>query len=298
MPISGQNVLFPPFFSGDGTNGRKIVSAPLTLTSSMMYDSLVVKSTLTVSGHRIFSKGLIRVSAGGSIVANGSDAIYEVKGNGAATGEVAGGGDGGTSASGADAAIDGLVSPTGGSLGGDGGVGSALGPSAGGRTAIFYNGLGARAIWLKRFLNMYDGAFTYPSGLAPISGGGGGGPGGAVAPATTRAGSGGGGAGVVWLACDTLWLEDGATITANGGAGGAGEVTGASRADGGSGGGGGGAVVFCNKFINETGSQFSVTGGAGGSGVNGGGAGNYGGNGNIVIFTPQKIIASTTTYPV
>jgi fibronectin-binding autotransporter adhesin len=288
--LSGQNLIFPPFFNGDGSDGDMIDTVPVSLinTRSIMPKSFILTTSegtfFHPNCHKIFVKGLLKVSTGTGIISDGGDANQVTPGTGTPSEELGGGGDGGIPQNGGTPGTAGGDSPTYGSLGGAGGTGA----TAGGQ-ANFISNLGAIGIWLRNFQAMYSGLLYYPSGeyfgvVQIPSGGAGGGAGGG---STYRGGAGGGGGGVIWIAADTIWLEAGAIISSYGGKGGEAQVSGS--ATGGGGGGGGGAILlFCNHFINE-GASIQVTGGTGGVGHGGGSSGGTGAKGNIAIFTPQGI---------
>lgn len=289
-----KNTAFPPFFNGDGSDGRVIINVPTTLTSTQFYDSLVVKNTsLVAGGYRIFSKGLVKVSRFGSIVADGAigtdsgagGGFAGVGGVGAPTAELGGGGNGGGNVDG-NTPASGDISPTLASLGGNGGN-----SNGGQATWIFGN----RASLIKRFEPIYSGiiqsllftsSWTTVSGI--ISGGGGGGAG----NSGNKGLPGGGGGGIVWIAADTIWLGNDSLISAKGGDG-IGYTTPGWDLDGGGGGGGGAILLFCNTLIND-GGMLDVSGGMGGVGNDAGVAGGNGINGIIVVFTPQGIQISTS----
>jgi hypothetical protein len=291
-----KNTAFPPFFNGDGSDSRVVINVPTTLTSTKFYDSLVVKasSPLTAGGYRIFSKGLVKVSRFGSIIADGqAPASIDMGGIGAggvgaATNELGGGGDGGAH-TGDSVLHPGENSPTVASLGGDGGSGG------GGNEGQARWILGNRATKTHYFDPMYSGfikSLLFTSEWTTVSSIISGGAGGGCGDGGHEGLPGGGGGGVVWIAADTIWLASGSLISAKGGAGGGGYSSGPNT-DGGGGGGGGGILLFCNTIINDGGS-LDVSGGTGGAGYGAGTNGLDGGPGIIVVFTPQGIQISTS----
>jgi hypothetical protein len=275
------NIIFPPFFNGNGEGNAIIYGSGDSISSSLMVGSLVIKNEIyPTNGHKIFCKGLLRIHSG--LSANGSQANSSTQaiGTGAPTAELGGGGDGGF----APPQLSGGNSPTLVSLGGDGGQGTTTGG-----TALFPSILGNKINWLLNFPAIYSGVLSWIANSSIcfsqiVSGGGGGGAG---SLGSGQGGSGGGGGGIIWMAADTIWLESGAILSANGGRGGDAKA-GVSNAGGGGGGGGGAIILFCNRFIDE-GATIQVDGGAGGTGINGGNNGVAGRNGHHVIFTPQGI---------
>ena len=283
-----RDIIFPPFFNGDGTDGAVRLQNTNTLTSSKMYKSVhaLAGSILFVSGHRLYVSGLLTIDAGAAIHANGISANLSTIGTGTPSAELGGGGDGGSSRDGITAGTAGLDSLSSASLGGAGGTSI----TAGGQ-AVFTASFGLQNMWLRNFQAMYSGLLYYPSTAQVVSGGGGGGAGDyAGGGSGNRGGSGGGGGGVLWIAADTIWLRPYSILTANGGNGGN-ATAGALLSSGGSGGGGGAVILFCNRFINE-GATIQANGGTGGTGVNGGSSGGQGANGKVVIFTPLGIIVA------
>ena len=93
---------------GDGSDGDVAISTPTTLTRDMYYDNLVVDSTLTTDGYRIFVRN--RISGSGTIKWGTPNA----GGNGVTDG------DGGTGGIGASPSGTGPLKNVGGANGGDG----------------------------------------------------------------------------------------------------------------------------------------------------------------------------------
>jgi hypothetical protein len=103
---------------GDGSDGDVIISSNTTLTRDMYYNDLTINSgiTLNTGGYRIYIKGTL--TNNGVIANNGNDASGDTIGNGAPSGSLLGGANGGLAGSYAEGSYD----YRGGSGGGGGGV--------------------------------------------------------------------------------------------------------------------------------------------------------------------------------
>jgi hypothetical protein len=262
------SAVFANFFKfGDGHDGDVTVSAPLTLTRDMYYNNLVVNSTITENGYRVFVKGTL--SGSGSIrwgVANaGSNGLGTTGGAGGTAAaytnngglfrlNMAGGAGANTNSEGNNAPNS--ATSTCGTRGGQGGHEHARIGGSPGATSTPYIACGVFSF--NTFNNLEMSSTTFSTFTAYEAGTGGGG-----ASAGNPGAGGGGGAscGATFVAAN---IETGTfTIGCPGGNGG----NGAGSDDAGGGGGGAGGTVY-NIYSDKSGwaGSYNNLGGAGGAG--------------------------------
>lgn len=260
---------------GDGSDGDVTISAPTTLTHDMYYNNLVVTSTLTTAGYRVFVRGTI--SGAGTVQAGAGTAGSGVTGGAAAAGYFSNtaGSNGGAASTAGTAG----TSPTY-TLGSNSPAGTGTGGASGnGNAGAASGGAGSRNIpyeFGKLAFTTLHGVIFGQTSLAKIvaqPGAPGGGGGGNTGSNNGGAGGGGGASGGVVFIAARIWAGT-FTIKALGGAGGNGTVgtNGGNYGGGGGGGGNGGnggvsIVVYLTKTWSGT---YTLTGGAAGTGAAGG----------------------------
>jgi hypothetical protein len=267
--------------TGDGSDGVLTISSPTTLTRDMYCSTLIVNSTLTTAGYRIFCNGT--TSGTSSIIHTGNTGTV----GGAAAGQTAGtggaggtaltagyfpestagtiGAAGGTGAGGSGSGNPGTVGTVGsntanctvatvGASSGAGGRGSD-GNGGGGGGAAGAAGTGGTPTTLKTNTHNFDGVrfwYTFNVGtitgpVASVAGAGGAGGGGGGNTGGAGVGGGGGGGGGSGSTGGFVFLATAAitgavSLNATGGIGGAGGAGGNGSSNGGGGGGGGGGA--------------------------------------------------------
>lgn len=284
---------------GDGSDGDVTISSPTTLTRDMYYNNLVVNSTLTTDGYRIFVKDTISGngtviwgtptagSAGGSAAGNNAGGAGGSAGGSGNLKNVAGsaGGDGGsTGTNGVGGVAKTSVIVGNGSAGGDSGSGGTTTQRTGGAGGVATKTIpqiGTVFSYAALNIGLTSTGSTEFNLTAAGAGGGAGGDGGSGTGTPVYASGGGGGAsgGIISIAAKVF--SGTFTISAAGAAGGAaGSAAGSSGsipvagAGGGAGGAGGTIILFYNTKT-WSGSTV-VTGGAGGAGGAGYGSGSAG----------------------
>lgn len=288
---------------GDGSDGDVTISSPTTLVRDMFYNSLVVTSTLTTDGYRIFVKGTISGSgtidwgtpnpgangtagagsdstpaAGGT--QSGSGVLKNVAGVSGAAGRSTAGsqntGNSGTNGTAQTACIG--VAGVAGGTGGLGEVGDTNGAAGAGGTITAPIQEFGQISFLTNLMVDLKADLTF----ARLTPGGSSGSGGGGADSDGGNGSGGGGGsgasgGIVFIAA-RIWSGT-FTIKAIGAAGGNGAAGSGGLTGGGGGGGGGVGGVAVVIYGTKTWSgSYNLAGGAGGTGgAAGGGAGSTAG---------------------
>lgn len=272
------------------------ISSNTTLTADRVVRNLTIKdgAIVSVDGYRIIVKGLLTLTGGGRITANGVAGSTGASGGAGGTspiGRTIGGGwpgGAGTATAGNTAAFSAGI--TMGGLGGSGGSGTS---GAGGSESTpsfdedVYGGRIQES--LAAYARVYDtaGAFIRVRGGGGGAGGGGGG--------GNFGGGGGGGGGVVLIEANEILIQGvNSGIFANGGPGGG------ASANAGGGGGGGGGVVFIktNGIFMLGGSPTSGIFTLGNvAGVGGNTSGVAGSPGEIFIYTGRTVYTGNYEMP-
>jgi len=266
---------------GNGADGDVTISSPTTLTRDMYYNNLVVNSTLTTNGYRIYVANQISGTGtidwgtpnnggGGGVNINGGSAGAQ-SGSGFlknTAGAIGGNDDGNPTTP-----VSGSLGPAGATGGtGEAGTGAVAGAAA--------NNLGALVTTLGT-MALLGGYFDSTGVLQPLrpNGSSGGERTGNGGSTSTLGGGGGSGAtgGLVLIAAKK-WTGT-FTIKSNGGNGGAGG-TGSNGDGGGGAGGNGGNAIVVYDVKTWTGS-FNLAGGTGGAA--GGTGASAGSNGNTGV---------------
>jgi len=288
--------------TGDGSDGDVTISSPTTLTKDMFYNNLVVNSTLTTNGYKIFVKDTL--SGSGIIQCNG--------GNGGNASGATGGTAGSAAASGTLSTIAGVAGKNASKNGAhgvagntglsiaDSSISTANDPGAGGNSGgvtSFGNGAtggsgGTKVAYLTRFfaflwqlISALDITATGATIKLKGSASGGGGASGGAGNGSASYGGGGGGSGapggIVWIMAKIFGGS--VTIKALGGNGGNGGNATSSGGGGGGGAAGNGGVAVVGYYQKTwTGSYELTAGTAGalGSGTGGGTNGTAGASAN------------------
>jgi hypothetical protein len=287
-------------FFGDGSSGSATVMGAITLTEDKYYTDLNVGATINTAGYRIFVSGTLTMQSSGKIVNNGnagSNGLVEdggTRGNGATSGTLRGGANGGAGGSsdapgGTGGSADPCINSNNGAAGGagqqlPGGTAAGSGGTAGGATVKKTNFAHTDISVLLTMRDLY-GVDDTPKTIRPSCGGGGGGGGGSKDNSGHGGGGGGGGGGMVVVAAKTITLNSGAKFEAKGGNGGNGYVGSGTDGDGGGGGGGNGGAVVIVSNTSVSSSYVDVTGGTGGTSS----GGTAGGNGSSGTFIMRQI---------
>jgi len=262
--------------TGDGSDGNVTISSPTTLSRDMYYADLVVNSTLTLAGWRIFVSGTI--SGNGTV----TDASTLSTGRGAgylpAIANAGAGGAGGNNSSGIAGSAGTSYSNSIGKSAGASGAGGASGGVSGTATAVVHR-FGVTSWNTLALLDISNSTVTLTKINASASAGGGGGGNGGAGSFGGNGGAGGAGGGIVFI-CANIWSGT-FTITSSGGNGANGtNASGTFLSTGGGGGGGGGGgtnvIIFNTKTWSGSHNVAGGTGGTGGTGVVGGGSGTAG----------------------
>lgn len=232
------------FSAGDASDGNVTIAAPTTLTRDMYYNNLIVTSTLTADGYKIFVAGTL---SGAGTIDWGTGSAGNVGGTGLTT--AVGGSGGGSTGNGQ------FISIAGGN-GGDSAVGSSFAGIAGAAATSSIGGAGSAggnsssaggaggASSIKTMFGVYSNLtllgvdFDKTGTFTRLQTGGGAGGGGGVNSGgfgNVAAGGGGGASGGTVFIVANTWAGT-FTIKSTGGAGGA------SGTNTYSGGGGGGEI--------------------------------------------------------